>query len=50
MLVGLLAIAEEVADVDEGQGDAEPHGAHMSMRKKKESPLLIGLPITCRGI
>ena len=28
MFIGLLPVAEEVADVDEGQGDAEPHGAH----------------------
>ena len=32
MLVGLLAVAEEVADVDEGQRDAEPHGAHAEHR------------------
>ena len=28
LLVGLLAVAEVVAEVDEGEGDAEPHGAH----------------------
>jgi hypothetical protein len=28
MLIRLLPVAEKVSDVDEGQGDAEPHSAH----------------------
>ena len=28
MFVRLLSITKEVSEVDEGQGDAEPHGAH----------------------
>ena len=28
LFVGLLAVSEVVSDVDERQGDPEPHGAH----------------------
>jgi len=38
MLIGLLPVAKEVSHVDEGQGDAEPHGAHAQHGGEGDGP------------
>jgi hypothetical protein len=38
MLIGLLPVAKEVADIYEGQRDAEPHGAHAEHGGEGDGP------------
>ena len=36
LFVGLLPVTEEVADVDQGKRNAEPHGAHRQHRGERD--------------